>query len=118
MAIKYIPVYDQPLFLRSLFREIKILYLLSKLKNNIYTIKLKDAFLKTIEDKVTGVVIEGVYLVTEYYEFSLRDMLDKVPNVSESQASIIGYNLLCSINYIHSANILHRDLKPANILIT
>lgn len=30
---------------------------------------------------------------------------------------IILYNLLCSINFLHSANIAHRDLKPANILI-
>jgi serine/threonine protein kinase len=30
---------------------------------------------------------------------------------------IIAYNILCAINYIHSANILHRDLKPANILV-
>lgn len=27
------------------------------------------------------------------------------------------YNILCSVNFIHSANLLHRDIKPANILI-
>jgi serine/threonine protein kinase len=29
----------------------------------------------------------------------------------------ITYNILCAMNYIHSANVLHRDLKPANILV-
>ena len=27
------------------------------------------------------------------------------------------YNLLCSLNFIHSFNIVHRDIKPANILV-
>ena len=27
------------------------------------------------------------------------------------------YNLLCTLNYIHTANIIHRDIKPANILV-
>jgi serine/threonine protein kinase len=27
------------------------------------------------------------------------------------------YNLLCAVNFMHSANIIHRDLKPANILM-
>ena len=29
----------------------------------------------------------------------------------------IMYNMLCSINFLHSANIMHRDLKPENILV-
>ncbi|MFN9902625.1 MAG: protein kinase domain-containing protein [bacterium] len=27
------------------------------------------------------------------------------------------YNMLCGLNFIHSANIIHRDIKPANILV-
>ena len=27
------------------------------------------------------------------------------------------YNLLCSLNFLHTANIMHRDIKPANILV-
>ena len=27
------------------------------------------------------------------------------------------YNTLCSLNFLHTANMMHRDIKPANILI-
>ena len=27
------------------------------------------------------------------------------------------YQILCSLKYMHSANVLHRDLKPANVLL-
>jgi serine/threonine protein kinase len=30
---------------------------------------------------------------------------------------VIVYNILCSLNAIHSAGVLHRDIKPSNILI-
>ena len=36
---------------------------------------------------------------------------------SESHVTIILYNSLCALKFIHSANILHWDIKPANILI-
>lgn len=27
------------------------------------------------------------------------------------------YNMLCSVNFFHSANLIHRDLKPSNFLM-
>ena len=27
------------------------------------------------------------------------------------------YNMLCALNFMHSANIVHRDLKPSNIMV-
>jgi serine/threonine protein kinase len=36
---------------------------------------------------------------------------------SENTLITIFYNLLCSVNFMHSTNIIHRDLKPGNILV-
>ena len=36
--------------------------------------------------------------------------------LSEEHIVQIFYNLVCSLNYIDTANIIHRDIKPANIL--
>ena len=37
--------------------------------------------------------------------------------VTEEHIKIIMYNLLCALQFIHSAGIVHRDLKPANVLL-
>jgi serine/threonine protein kinase len=36
---------------------------------------------------------------------------------TDGHIKVVLYNLLCSINFLHSANVVHRDLKPANILV-
>ena len=49
----------------------------------------------------------------------LRKILHSIPKLefrNEYMISIL-YNLLCTLNYIHTANIIHRDIKPANILV-
>lgn len=55
----------------------------------------------------------------EFVENDLNKLLrsNLIQNFSESHIKVILYNILCSINYIHSTGIMHRDIKPANILI-
>ena len=40
------------------------------------------------------------------------------PSFDRDHVKIVLYNILCSINFLQSANIIHRDLKPGNLLIT
>ena len=63
--------------------------------------------------------IEYLFIVMDYEETDLSKIIKDCDNMSftEEHIIIIMYNLLCSLNYLHSANIMHRDIKPANILI-
>lgn len=36
---------------------------------------------------------------------------------NEEHFITIAYNILCCVQFLHSANIAHRDIKPANILV-
>lgn len=58
-------------------------------------------------------------LVMEYIEQDLSYLIEyaKKGTITEQHVITIMYNILCAVNYVHSANVAHRDLKPANILI-
>lgn len=70
------------------------------LKSN-YVIELKEAFRKK----------GRIYLVCEYVEKNLLEILDEGP-VSSQQARHYVYLMLKGIAYMHSVNVIHRDIKP------
>ena len=54
----------------------------------------------------------------EYVENDLAKLLrDTTVELIEEHVVTITYNLLCALNFLHSAGVMHRDIKPANILI-
>ena len=98
---------------RMMVREITILRKLSKIKSNIFSTKLYDIILAGSEDS-----FDSVFLIMELQSGDLKSLMDTKNLVfDEEHAIIVLYNLLCALNFVHSANIMHRDIKPSNILI-
>ena len=53
----------------------------------------------------------------ELKEMDIKQLFSIKTNLNETTISIILYNMLQALNFIHSANVIHRDLKPSNFLI-
>ncbi|XP_061585299.1 mitogen-activated protein kinase 4 [Cololabis saira] len=60
--------------------------------------------------------LSALYIVQECMETDLARLLDRGP-LPTGHATLLFYQLLRGLKFIHSANVLHRDLKPANIFI-
>jgi mitogen-activated protein kinase 1/3 len=147
VAIKLIKDINKSSYsLRKLLREIIILRKLSEIENNIFTIKLLDiiipdfdftteletgnnlrkcktdesAKLKKKESSISvSTSYEAIFLVMDFGQTDFKKMLNSVPDtlISEEHVKILLYNQLCSLKFLHSANLVHRDIKPANLLL-
>lgn len=93
---------------KKMVREMQLL----KGLRTVYSTKLLDV-LEPDDEKTFDVL----YIVEEYVDADLKKVLRSAISLSEVHIQVIVYNILCSINAIHSAGVLHRDIKPSNILI-
>merc|ERR1719263_2241282 len=57
-----------------------------------------------------------IYLITDYMESDLHAVI-RANILEEIHKQYIVYQLLKSLKFMHSGQMLHRDIKPSNILL-
>ncbi|XP_071448671.1 extracellular signal-regulated kinase 2 [Hetaerina americana] len=60
---------------------------------------------------------KDIYLVFEYMDSDLHNVIKKGNVLKEIHIQFIMYQLLKATKYIHSGEVVHRDQKPSNVLI-
>lgn len=101
-------VFDDEIDCKRILREVT---LLRRLKHP-YVVELFDI----IEPRNIE-TFETLYVVLELAESDLKKVIKSAIHLQLKHIQLVVYNLLCSVKYLHTANVLHRDLKPANILV-
>lgn len=97
-------------------REVYILYKLSKMKENSFTIRLFDIQYNE-EAKEDSKKLHTLYLITQFEETDMQALLSSNSELDYDQFRILTYNFLIAIRYMHLTGVIHRDLKPNNVLI-
>ena len=81
-------------------------------------VQLIEAFKKYIFTKIYHYRKNRLYLVFEYLEKNLLEILEERPNGLDPEAvRKYIYQMLKAIEFCHRNNVIHRDIKPENLLI-
>ena len=71
-----------------------------------------------IKEVVTGSEKDKIYVVMEYMENELKDLLENLEErLTIGQIKCLIRQLLEAVDFLHSRFIIHRDLKTSNLLI-
>ena len=99
---------------KKIVREVQIMRQLTQMEGNQFTTKLYDIITPKNLDNLTY-----IFIVMEYMQTDLKKIFQSMPSLEFTEAHMISliYSMLCSLNFMHTANIIHRDIKPANLLV-
>ncbi len=72
-----------------------------------------------VEDEEDTGDFREIFLVMDLMDSDLQKVIaNREEKLDDAHIQWLVYQLLCALNYMHSAGIFHRDLKPANILVS
>lgn len=92
-------------------RVLREIVLLRKLRHP-YVVELIEILEpKSMDD------FDTIYVVMEYAESDLKNLIKSSMSLELIHIQTIVYNIICALKYLNESNVIHRDIKPANILI-
>jgi len=96
---------------KRILREIKLL----RHFDHENVIHIKDLGVPNPELGLAG--FNDIYIVSELMETDLHRVIYSRQTLSDEHIQYFIYQILRSLKYIHSADVVHRDLKPSNLLL-
>ena len=94
------------------YREVYTMQSLSRIQDSNH-----GSCPKLIESFTGKRGLDPLFLVMELFQQDLKT-LSTTTALDPSAKKRLVYDMICSVKFMHSSNLIHRDIKPANFLIS